>query len=114
MKTFVVDGSIPTPPSGGGSGYVPSIQKPEIEIIGKGKAQLSPDGTMAELMPEEGYEVQSVMLNGKEMGKIIKLTGLKTGDKAVVTFAAKAADKETMDKMVSQKVARDESDGSFL
>ena len=106
MKTFVVDGSIPTPPSGGGSGYVPSIQKPEIEIIGKGKAQLSPDGTMAELMPEEGYEVQSVMLNGKEMGKIIKLTGLKTGDKAVVTFAAKAADKETMDKMVSQKVAK--------
>ena len=87
-------------------GYVPTVQKPEITIIGSGKADLSADGRTATITANAGHELVSVVLNGKEMGKVEKLTGLKTGDKATITFQAKADGKAEMDKMIAQKASK--------
>ena len=92
-------------PSSGGS-YVPTVQKPEITIIGSGKADLSADGRTATITAAAGHELVSVVLNGKEMGKVEKLTGLKTGDKATITFQAKTDGKAEMDKMIAQKASK--------
>ena len=86
--------------------YVPTVQKPEITIIGSGKADLSADGRTATITADAGHELVSVVLNGKEMGKVEKLTGLKTGDKATITFQAKADGKAEMDKMIAQKASK--------
>ena len=94
-----------TPPASSG-GYVPTVQKPEITIIGSGKADLSPDGRTATITAAAGHELVSVVLNGKEMGKVEKLTGLKTGDKATITFQAKADGKAEMDKIIAQKASK--------
>ena len=91
-------------PSSGG--YVPTVQKPEITIIGSGKADLSADGRTATITAAAGHELVSVVLNGKEMGKVEKLTGLKTGDKATITFQAKTDGKAEMDKMIAQKASK--------
>ena len=91
--------------SGGGS-YVPTVQKPEITIIGSGKAELSADGKTATITANAGHELVSVVLNGKEMGKVEKLTGLKTGDKATITFRAKTDGKAEMDKIIAQKASK--------
>ena len=93
------------PKSSGGS-YVPTVQKPEITIIGSGKADLSADGRTATITANAGHELVSVVLNGKEMGKVEKLTGLKTGDKATITFQAKTDGKAEMDKMIAQKASK--------
>ena len=90
----------------GGGSYVPTVQKPEITIIGSGKADLSADGRTATITADAGHELVSVVLNGKEMGKVEKLTGLKTGDKATITFQAKADGKTEMDKMIAQKASK--------
>ena len=94
--------------TGGGSfsSYVPTVQKPEITIIGSGKADLSADGRTATITAAAGHELVSVVLNGKEMGKVEKLTGLKTGDKATITFQAKTDGKAEMDKMIAQKASK--------
>ena len=93
-------------PSSGGGSYVPTVQKPEITIIGSGKADLSADGRTATITANAGHELVSVVLNGKEMGKVEKLTGLKTGDKATITFKAKTDGKAEMDKMIAQKASK--------
>ncbi|MFR5858158.1 MAG: InlB B-repeat-containing protein [Clostridia bacterium] len=87
-------------------GYVPTVQKPEITIIGSGKADLSADGRTATITANAGHELVSVVLNGKEMGKVEKLTGLKTGDKATITFQVKTDGKAEMDKMIAQKASK--------
>ena len=92
--------------SSSGGGYVPKVQKPEITIIGSGKADLSADGRTATITAAAGHELVSVVLNGKEMGKVEKLTGLKTGDKATITFRAKTDGKAEMDKMIAQKASK--------
>ena len=40
------------------------------------------------------------------MGKVEKLTGLKTGDKATITFQAKTNGKAEMDKIIAQKASK--------
>ena len=92
-------------PSSGGS-HVSKVQKPEITIIGSGKADLSADGRTATITAAVGHELVSVVLNGKEMGKVEKLTGLKTSDKATITFRAKTDGKAEMDKIIAQKASK--------
>ena len=103
-KTATGTLTIKNPSSGGG--YIPTVQKPEITIIGSGKADLSADGRTATITAAAGHELVSVVLNGKEMGKVEKLTGLKTGDKATITFRAKTDGKAEMDKIIAQKASK--------
>ena len=63
-----------------------------------GKAELSADGTTATITPNEGYEIDKVTVNDKEVAFTgNKVTGLKTGDKVVVTFKEKAAPEPAFD-----------------
>ena len=103
-KDVTIEASFEKNASSGG--YVPTVQKPEITIIGSGKADLSADGRTATITANAGHELVSVVLNGKEMGKVEKLTGLKTGDKATITFQAKTDGKAEMDKMIAQKASK--------
>lgn len=81
---------------GGGGGILPPpqvVEKPEITVDNaQGKVELSADGTTATITPNDGYEIDKVTVNGKEVTAVDnKVTGLKTGDKVVVTFKEKAA-----------------------
>ena len=90
--------------SGGGSTVTP-VQKPEIQPVSGGKTSLSKDGSTLEITPDEGMEIGTVTVNGKEVTvKDGKITGLKTGDKVQVTFKAKAPSKEVMDQKIAETV----------
>ena len=66
-------------------------QKPEIAPVTGGEVKLSEDGTSIEITPADGMEIEKVTVNGKEVAvKDNKVTGLKTGDKVVVTFVRKS------------------------
>lgn len=85
---------------GGGGGFIPpTAEKPEITVDNaQGKVVLSADGTTATITPNDGYEIEKVTVNGKEVTAINnKITGLKAGDKVVVTFKEKAAPEPEFD-----------------
>lgn len=83
-----------------------NVQKPEITANNGGKAELSTNGTTATITPDEGYEIESVLLNGKDMGKVNEVTGLKTGDKLVVTFRKTAGEDTDMDNRIKQQLGK--------
>lgn len=80
-------------PGGGGGILPPAAEKPEITVDNaQGKFELSADGTTATITPNDGYEIDKVTVNGKEVTAVDnKIAGLKTGDKVVVTFKEKTA-----------------------
>lgn len=92
-----------------GSSVLPAtpVPKPEIQPGSGGKAELSKDGSTLEITPDEGMEIGTVTVNGKEVTvKDGKLTGLKTGDKVEITFIAKVPTKAESDKKASAKLKK--------
>ncbi len=90
--------------SGGGGFYVPTTQKPEIKAAAGGKAELSKDGTTLTITADAGKVIDKVLLNGKDMGAVSELKGLKTGDKVEVTFKDQVTEptKEQLDKAAKE------------
>lgn len=88
------------------SGGSTAAQKPEVTVNGEGKTELSKDGKTMTIIPNEGYEIKSVLVNGKDMGKVDKLTGLKTGDKVVVIFSKIAQEPVDMDSQIRQQLSK--------
>ena len=92
--------------SSSGGSYTP-VQKPDVQPVSGGKTELSKDGSTLEITPDEGMEIGTVTVNGKEVTvKDGKLTGLKTGDKIEIAFIAKAPAKVENDKKASAKVKK--------
>ncbi len=91
--------------SGGSVVPVTPVQKPEIQPVSGGKTELSKDGGTLEITPDEGMEIGTVTVNGKEVTvKDGKITGLKTGDKVQVTFIAKTPSKAEADQKAAAMV----------
>lgn len=92
--------------SSSGGSYTP-VQKPDVQPVSGGKTELSKDSSTLEITPDEGMEIGTVTVNGKEVTvKDGKLTGLKTGDKVEITFIAKAPTKAESDKKASAKLKK--------
>lgn len=118
-KTFTVDNNtppyIPTTPTGS---TAPTIQKPIIEADDGANTDLSVDGTELTIQPKEGFEIADVVLNGKSQGAVTRLSGLKTGDKVVITTVKKVAEAEKIAaemetyKLVARSKAVTMKDGS--
>ena len=64
---------------------IPTVQKPVIEPNADVTTSLSTDGTTLTIKANDGYEITDVTVNGVSKGVVTTLTGLKTGDKVVIT-----------------------------
>ena len=92
-----------------GGGYIPPVQKPDIQAGEGVKATLSADGTKLTITAADGYEITDVLLNGTSKGSVSQLSGLKTGDKVEIKTAKKADNPPSDDASLSEvkrKVAR--------
>ena len=68
-----------------GTSHYPTVQKPVIETSEGVTATLGSTGTTATITVVDGYELTDVTVNGVSKGAVTTLTGLKTGDKVVIT-----------------------------
>ena len=68
-----------------GTSHYPTAQKPVIETSEGVTASLNSTGTTASITVADGYELADVTVNGVSKGAVTTLTGLKTGDKVVIT-----------------------------
>ena len=89
---------------GGGGGIVIPVQKPEITTGDGGKTDLSDDGTTIIITPDEGKEVDKVLVNGKDIGAVTEVKDLKPGDKVEIIFKNKVKEptKEELDSKVKE------------
>ena len=89
---------------GGGGGIVIPVQKPEITTGDGGKTDLSDNGTTIKITPDEGKEVDKVLVNGKDIGAVTEVKDLKPGDKVEVIFKDKIKEptKEELDSKVKE------------
>ena len=76
--TYKSAGSATTPTA-------PTVQKPVIEPNADVTTSLSTDGTALTIKANDGYEITDVTVNGVSKGAVTTLTGLKTGDKVIIT-----------------------------
>ena len=90
-----------------GGGYIPPVQKPDIQAGEGVKVTLSADGKTATITIEEEYELDDVVLNGNSKGKVTEIKDLRTGDKLVVTAKKKdsGADDAELDKKVKELIS---------
>ena len=90
-----------------GGGYIPPVQKPDIQAGEGVKVTLSADGQTATITIEEEYELDDVVLNGNSKGKVTEIKDLRTGDKLVVTAKKKdsGADNAELDKKVKELIS---------
>ncbi len=63
-----------------------AIQKPEIKANEGGTTALNEDGTELTITADEEYVIKDVIVNGKSLGAVEKVTDLKTGDTVEVVF----------------------------
>ena len=91
-----------------GGGYMPPVQKPDIQAGEGVKVTLSADGKTATITIEEEYELDDVVLNGTSKGKVTEVKDLRTGDKLVVTAKKKdsGADDAELDKKIKELISR--------
>ncbi len=68
-----------------GTSHYPTVQKPVIETSEGVTASLNSTGMTASITVADGYEITDVTVNGVSKGAVTTLTGLKTGDKVVIT-----------------------------
>ena len=108
VSAYTASGTSGGTSSGGfsGGGYVPTTQKPDIKAGEGGSIALSKDGTTATITPNAGMMIDKVMLNGKDMGALTVVKGIKTGDKLEVSFKQTAEEKAKMDKAVVEQVGK--------
>ena len=108
VSAYTASGTSGGTSSGGfsGGGYVPTTQKPDIKAGEGGSIALSKDGTTATITPNAGMMIDKVMLNGKDMGALTVVKGIKTGDKLEVSFKQTAEEKAKMDKAVVEQVSK--------
>ncbi len=108
VSAYTASGTSGGTSSGGfsGGGYVPTTQKPDIKAGEGGSIALSKDGTTATITPNAGMMIDKVMLNGKDMGALTVVKGIKTGDKLEVSFKQTAEEKAKMDKAVAEQVGK--------
>ena len=79
-----------------GGHYVPT-QRPDVQTNEGGKTELSNNGRTLTITPDEGKEVEKVLVNGEDRGAVTEITGLRTGDKVEGFFKDKAPTKEELD-----------------
>ena len=84
-RIFTITKVTSTPSTGGYVPTTPTTQKPVIEPNADVTTTLSTDGTTLTIKANDGYEITDVTVNGVSKGAVTTLTGLKTGDKVVVT-----------------------------
>ena len=88
-------------PSGGGYyPTAPTIQNPTIEASEGVTVTKGATGTTATITVADGYELVDVTVNGVSKGAVTTLTGLKTGDKVVVT-ARKIVTEPTVEEQIA-------------
>ena len=84
------------------TGTLTPVQNPEIVAGDGGNAEISKDGTSVIITPDEGKEVDKVLVNGKNIGAVTEVKDLKPGDKIEVIFKDKA--EEDLDSKVKAAV----------
>ncbi len=72
---------------------------PKVETEEGGQSKVSDDGKSAAFVPEDGYMVKDVIVNGVSMGPLESIHNLKPTDKVVVVFdkAEEVVEKEGKD-----------------
>ena len=94
-KYETVELSVTQTPSGGssssgsssdGSSSTTEDRTPAVSVNGTGgKVHAAKDGTIT-IMPDQGYQIAKILVNGREVAVSTRLTGLKATDTVVVTF----------------------------
>ncbi len=79
------------------------ILKPTVIAPTNGKITLLSDNKTAIIVPDEGYEIASVILNGENKGTFPILTELKASDKIEATFQKSG---ETLNAAVDAAISR--------